>query len=137
MSSQPAIDAQIEAIIADVLAREPHEIIDDARFFADLGGESIEVLELQFQLEKKLGLRLAFSEVLAGQQVRTDARGVVTPESLAWLRENFPFLPLERLPADPTPEHLRQDLFTVGAIKALVRHAVEGSGRRLPGPQPA
>jgi acyl carrier protein len=134
MSPQPAIDAQVQAIIADVLAREPDEVTDDARFFADLGGESIEVLELQFQFEKKLGLRLSFADVLAGEQVRTDERGVVTTESLKRLRESFPFLALERLPAEPTPEHLRQALFTVGAIKALARHALQQPAPPPPGP---
>ena len=113
------IAPQMREIIAAVLSVGEEEVVPTARFFADLGGESIDVLELSFHVERQFGVKIEFNRLLAGDQIQTDERGVVTPESLQWLAETYPFLAVERLGPSPTPEAMK-DLLTVDAITRLV-----------------
>ncbi len=43
--------------IADCLGVEIEEVTPEARFFEDLGGESIDLLSLSFQFEKAFNIR--------------------------------------------------------------------------------
>jgi acyl carrier protein len=122
---------QMRDIIAAVLSVDEEEVTPTARFFADLGAESIDVLDLSFQVERQFGVKIEFSRLLAGDQIQTDEHGVVTPESLQWLAEKYPFLGVEQLGPSPTPEAMK-DLLTVEAITRLVdaeRNAAPGGQR--------
>ena len=122
MSDAMTIEARVRAVLVEILVLDDPHPAPDKRFFADLGGESIEVLELSFQLEKLFGVRIDINKILAGAAIETDARGVVTPASLQKLKSAYPFLPTEKLDPDPTPEALK-NLLTVGSITQMVRWA--------------
>jgi acyl carrier protein len=125
------IAPQIREIIAAVLSVDEEEVTPTARFFADLGGESIDVLDLSFQIERQFNVKIEFNRMLAGDQIQTDEHGVVTPKSLQWLAETCPFLAVERLGPSPTPEAMK-DLLTVEAITRFVdaeRNAASGAQR--------
>jgi acyl carrier protein len=98
----------------------------DSPFFADLGGESIDLLDLQFQIAKQLGVQVEFEKLLGGDAIKTDEHKIVTPESLKWLAQTYPFLPFHRLAPNPTPEGLKA-LLTVEAITRVVELAQVGS----------
>lgn len=110
--------------VADVLAVDRDEIKPESRFFADLGGESIELLELSFQLEKRLRCRVSFTSLFSGEALATDERGIVRSEALADLVRRYPFLPVQRLKPEPRVEDL-QDLLTIRVLAELVRLAIE------------
>ena len=107
-------------IVADILARELNEVTPTARFFEDLGGESIDVLELSFRCEKIYGIKAEFQKI--GTAVRSDENGMLTPESLAKLKSNN-FLDLAAIEADPRAERVTE-LLTVGAIARYVHGAL-------------
>jgi acyl carrier protein len=50
-------------IVATVLSLAPEEVKADARFFDDLGAESIDLLDLRFRIEDALGLRCSNAEL--------------------------------------------------------------------------
>ena len=122
MTHEVQFDDRVKAIVADVLAVEPKELSPDTRFFSDAGGESIEVLELSFQIEKKLGVKVDFSKLFTGEEVEIDERGVVTADSLRRLSERYPFLAINQVGPEPTPEDMKH-LFTVDAITQFIRIA--------------
>lgn len=120
MIDERTIESTVKAILVDVLAVDEREVTPAARFFVDLPGESIELLELGFQIKKRLCIDIDFNRIFAGDLVRTDASGAVTPDSRARLAAEFPFLPIDRLPRNATPQVLVHELLTVAAIVSLV-----------------
>jgi len=111
---------EVQAIVADILALELSEVTPTARFFEDLGGESIDALELAFKCEKLYGIKAEFQKIGVG--VVTDDNGILTPESLAKLKSNN-FLDLAAIEADPRAERVTE-LLTVGAIARYVHGAL-------------
>lgn len=105
--------------IAECLAADLDEIVPAANFFNDLGGESIDVLDLTFRIEKRLGVRPNFAVMKEEAALDFDESGRLTPESLAKARTLFPDLPI---PADGTIAP--RDLFTVAMIEAIVARAL-------------
>lgn len=136
MSATTTVESDVRAIVADVLALEDQNMPLSARFFADLGGESIEVLDLSFQLEKRFGVKIELNKMLAGDAITTDTHGIVTPAALASLKNAYPFLPIENLAPDPTPESLK-DLLTIDSIVQMVRRALSTQSRSAPPPTAA
>ncbi|GMU81461.1 MAG: hypothetical protein AMXMBFR47_13320 [Planctomycetota bacterium] len=108
--------------ICDVLCVEPDAATPDARWFEDLDGESIDLLDLGFRLGKIYGRPIEIGRQLSGE-INTDTRGVVSIAFLEKLAADFPFLPLGRLPAEPNAEDLKQ-LLTVDVITRFVEMQV-------------
>jgi acyl carrier protein len=120
----------MRTMIADILAIDESEVRPEARFFPDLDGESLNLLELSFAIEKKYGVRIDFGAMLANERLKANG-GVLTPEALDWLRRTYPFVPLEKLGARPKPEAL-QDALTVDVLTRFVEHELQ----RLQGAAP-
>jgi acyl carrier protein len=53
----------VTGLVATVLSLAPGEVGEDARFFDDLGAESIDLLDLRFRIEDALGLRFGNTEL--------------------------------------------------------------------------
>jgi len=105
--------------IADCLAAEPDEVFPSANFFMDLGGESIDVLDLTFRIEKGLGVRPNFAVMKEEAALDFDDAGRLTTESLANAKSLLPDLPI------PAEESVApKDLFTVAMIEAIVARAL-------------
>lgn len=115
----------IEAI-SESLSVDPAEVRGDARFFHDLNGESIDLLDVQFRVDKSLKLRINIQRLLGeGLAVRED--GTLEPASVTALQERLPYLDYSRLPSAPTADHV-QELITVDAIVRIVEAtAAQGS----------
>lgn len=47
------IEEEIKGIIAEIIEKEPAEILPDAKFFQDLGVDSMMALEIMAAIEKK------------------------------------------------------------------------------------
>lgn len=129
MSVDPAILAQVQALVQEVLACEPEEAAPQARFFKDLGGESLDILDLTFRCEKQFGVKLGIEKMLAPEYATADQSGALTPQSLVRLKEKFAFLDLSLLGEQPTKAQL-SDLLTVEAIAAFVAQALTERDRQ-------
>jgi acyl carrier protein len=121
-----AIFPRVADLMADALAREPHEVQLHSRLIADLGAESIDFLDIVFRLEQAFGIRIPRGQIL--EEARGDlsedefhSEGVLTAAGLARLRDV-----LDEVPADALAPGLRIDdvplLFTVETFcKAVAR----------------
>lgn len=68
---------KVRDIIADVLVVDAEEVTLNRRLIADLGAESIDFLDLVFQLEKE------FSVKIPRGQLEKNARGILSEEAFA------------------------------------------------------
>ena len=121
MERQDSIYEDIREILVDTLGLEPAEVTPSANFFNDLGGESIDVLDLTFRCEKKYGATIRFQE-LSVPNIATAPDGTLPLAALRELQERFPFLNFEDLQSEePKPA---SHLFTVDTIVRFVEHSL-------------
>ncbi len=120
MMTNEALTDELEQILMDVLGVDREELEPTARFFEDLGGESIDVLELSFRCEKQFGVKMQFETMVAGGEQDIDADGSARPEFVQRLQMTYPFLDASALPPRPGIMDLRQ-LLTVAAIIGYVK----------------
>ena len=114
----PLTSRQLDIVrqeIAECLGVELDEVTPEANFFEDLGGESIDLLDLSFRIEKTLGIRPDFSSVRDQLNLAADENGALTPESVERLRSAFP--EIAPLPEGPVTA---KGLFTISVIEALI-----------------
>ncbi len=104
----------------EVLGIEPSEITPDSRFASDLGGESLDVIDLNFKLSKQFDVPMRLQEL--GDGVALDERRILTPESLSHLQQKYPFLDLSAWVDRPIDDP--KDLLTPEAIAGYVRAAL-------------
>src|SRR5882672_4988330 len=93
MQITPAVLEEVRRQVAEVLVLDLGEVRPDAMFFSDLDGESLELLELSFKLDKHFGVRVRFNDLTAND-IELDEQGRLTASSLALLKTKFPFLKL-------------------------------------------
>jgi len=115
------LQSRIIEMVADTLELEIEEIQPHSRFFADLGGESIDLLDLQFKIEQELERCIDLNNAFA-KRVETNEAGEVTQSSLDDIQHAYPFLAVDALPCPVTPDGLR-DLLTITAITEFVAAA--------------
>jgi acyl carrier protein len=119
MTEKAVVLEAVQEIVEEVLACEPGEAASSAGFLTDLGGESIDLLDLSFRCEKRFGVKLRLESLLSAELTETSEGGTLTHESLRMLRERFPFLDFTRLPDAATRLQLDR-LLTVEAIADFV-----------------
>jgi acyl carrier protein len=119
MQNCESVMEEIRPIIAEVLAVEPEEVKAESRFFEDLGGESIDMLELTFQLEKRYGTSIPLQKLATSDDLGTDETGHLTPSALDHLKTNFPFLDYSGFEQDPLKTRITE-MFTVEALARCV-----------------
>lgn len=122
MNDHDPLHEELRAMIADLLEVELEEVVPEARFFDDLGGESLDVLDMTFRCERKYGVPVRFQELLDPKDWTTSADATDASENFRRLRERFPFLEEVDLESAASADDLKS-LFTVALIVAMVRHA--------------
>ncbi len=110
MISESDLNSAVTEAIVETLLVEPKEVVPSARLFDDLGAESIDVLDLSFRLEKRLGIKVQLDKALSPAELKTDQMGQLTPESLAAVRARFPTLAVDG----------NQPVVGVGGLKELL-----------------
>lgn len=93
----------VKEFIVDVLAldQDPSEISSDASIIDDLGGDSLDLLELVFKLEEQFDIRIKRAEILKSAQGNlTDeefaVNEVLTQAGLMQIRKIMPEVPEDR-----------------------------------------
>ena len=119
MTSHAEIEPKVREIVAEILSLEMEEIRTESRFFNDLGGESIDVLDLEFRCEREFGVKTEFQKIFNTQSLAPGEDGRYSTEALRSLKERYPFLPFENLPERATVDDLKE-LLTIGSIAAFV-----------------
>lgn len=120
----------VRARVADIAVIDIADVPADMPLRPTL--ESIELLELQFQLERLLKLKLNIGG-LVPKDIKTDADGGMAREYTDLLRERCPFLMVDRLPERPTLEDVSA-LLTSDAVARYVEFVAACSAGAPPRP---
>lgn len=123
MSTTDATLEAVREIVADVLSLDVEEVHPSDRFEQDLGGESVDLLDVFWQCEKRFGVKVSIPNLFPEEMLSTDQSGVLTPAALAALRRALPFLEYERIGDNPRRERLNE-LLTVEAIAHFIRRGL-------------
>ncbi|MCU0658148.1 MAG: acyl carrier protein [Polyangiaceae bacterium] len=119
-SVRPEVFEKVRACVADSLAIEAAEVRLESRLVDDLGASSLDFIDIVFQLEKELGIKVRDSEFsfltrLDFSSPEVLRQGYLTPEVIERLS---PWLPeLQRVP-DPGKVTPRQ-LFSFVTVEAI------------------
>lgn len=115
---------KVRAIVADVLMIEEEEVSIHSRLISELGAESIDFLDLVFQLEKQFKIKIPRGQIEkdARGALTTDQfeqKGVITVEGLERLKTYF-----SEMPADAFKQAMKVNeipsLFSVETFCKLV-----------------
>lgn len=100
---------------------------------ADLGADSLDLLDLTFQLEQRFGISISPRDIerrtsakLGGKPLDVD--GVYTPEALAALRQALPEIPPEELPDGLTTAELPRRIRVATMVNLVCRLQEEKRG---------
>ena len=114
------LNAGVRDILAEVLSIDPGEVKPSARFFADLGGESIDLLDASFRFEKRFGIKVQFDKIFAPGEVVPDEEGRLSPQFAASLSKRFPSMDLQQVRIGKGFDGVQQ-LLTVAVITDFIR----------------
>lgn len=119
---------KVREIIADVLVIDEEEISLNSRLIGDLGAESIDFLDLVFQLEKEFAIKIPRGQLeknargdLAEEEF--EKGGVLTPAGLNALKNYLSEVPAENFKANMKVNEIPM-LFTVETFCKLIATAV-------------
>jgi len=119
--------AKVRTLLVDALSVDDDEVTPAARLNADLGAESIDMLDIVFRLERefrlgKIDRNELFPESIFAGDPEFVEDGVVTPKGLDYLREKLPYADQSKINAFAKAPKLDQigDLFTVDLIVRFV-----------------
>lgn len=117
------IEDKVRQVLEDTLGADPEDITPEAMLTEDLGAESIDFLDIQFQLEKKFSLpekpfkieqgELFPENMMSNPEYLKD--GKFTDAGVAVLREKMPHVDLSAFDADRSVKSLPK-MFTVKSL---------------------
>jgi acyl carrier protein len=126
--SKDEVYSKVKEVLVSTLAVDDDEVKPDARLATDLNAESIDFLDITFQLEKAFGIKIPKGELFP-ENLFTDPEyvqnGKMTPKGVAELKTRMPFADLSTFEADPDINKFR-DIFTVDTLVQFVMSKVNG-----------
>jgi acyl carrier protein len=96
MPTSDEIRSAVQESIVGALGVDEDEVTPNATLLGELGAESIDLLDILFRLERKLGIKIQASDLGAYVQGGIpdeefgDANGIVSPKGLAQLKKVMP-----------------------------------------------
>lgn len=114
--------SKVKEVLTTALAVDEEEVTPEARLSEDLGAESIDYLDITFQLEKAFNIKIPKGELLPDNLWSNPEfvqNGKVTPKGIAELKSRMPFADLSKFEADPDVNKFR-DVFTVETLVKYV-----------------
>lgn len=124
--------AAMRALVADSLAVPLAEVTLDSRLIDDLGADSLDFVDIIFQIEKKFGVKiqtkeLAFLGGLDFSSPEVMRNGLLTPQTIERLKEWVPALGSAPDPSRVTPAQLFS-MISVATFVRLVDKKLAGAG---------
>ncbi len=113
---------KVRQSLVDTLSVDADEVTEGARLTADLGAESIDILDLTFRLEKAFGVKMSQEELISREFLSNPAYvsdKKLNPQGLAELRKIVPGGAFDEFERDPVVDKVL-DVFTVGSIMSLI-----------------
>lgn len=123
MPSQDEIFEKVRNVLVDALGVDDDEVTRESTLIGDLGAESIDFLDIVFQLDKAFGIQIPRAELFPENLASADSGfvkdGKVTDAGIAEMRAKMPHADVEKFSKDPQVKHIA-DLFTVDMICKFV-----------------
>ena len=122
------IIAKVRKCVATALGRDEDEVELESVLSRDLEAESIDYLDITFQLEREFGISIQKDELFPQKIFQDEAYvkdGKVTEQGLSYLKEKLPFADLSKFEEDPQVSKV-PELFTVQLLVNFVQTKVEG-----------
>ncbi len=114
---------KVRDCVATALGRDREEVTLEKVLSRDLEAESIDYLDITFQLEKSFGITIQKDELFPQKIFQDEALvkgGVVTEKGLVFLAEKLPYADLASFAKDPKVTRV-PDLFTVQLLVNYVK----------------
>ncbi|MFI4898510.1 MAG: acyl carrier protein [Phycisphaerales bacterium JB059] len=108
----------VREVLVDALAVDDDEVTPDAKLIADLGAESIDILDISFKLEQAFGFKIAQGELFpegVTQDPEFVQNGQVTDKGLEELKGRLPHFDFTSLEQDRSVGNVA-NIFTVDAL---------------------
>ena len=118
MPTNDEIYDSIKNILIEALACDDDEISAEATLVGDLGAESIDFLDIVFNLEQSFSIEIPRSDLFPEDILTSDEfvhEGVVTDAGLAALGQRMPFIDLSKFSGNPRVQDFG-NLMTVGDL---------------------
>ena len=119
MASEQEIFEQVREVLVDALAVDEDEVEMGSTLVDDLGAESIDLLDIVFQLEKKFNIKIDRGELIPTEKLddpKYVQDGKLTADGLTMLKEALPSADLEAFSQNPVIQNLAKVL----SVKDLV-----------------
>ena len=126
MATKEEVLEGVSEVLVDALAAEPDDVTPEATLVDDLGAESIDLLDIVFNLEKKFDIKIDRGElipedIINNPQFVQDSK--LTPEGLDELKKRFPFADLDAFSKNPMVQNLAK-ILTVNDLCHIVEEKV-------------
>lgn len=126
---------KVREIIADVLVIDEDEIALNSRLIVDLGAESIDFLDLVFQLEKEFAIKIPRGQLEKNArgdltEAEFEKGGVLTDAGMVALKNYLNEVPADYFKASMMKMNEIPMLFTVGTFCKLIVAAVNEKNAR-------
>lgn len=133
MSATSYVIEGVKSVLLDALQVDVERIIPEATLQADVGAESIDLMDIAFRLERHFGIRILRDELFPESIFRGDTDFVrdnhITDAGMAELRARMPYAEVSRV-EDNRRLSAVADLFTVDL---LVRYVDWKLGKKTAG----
>jgi acyl carrier protein len=119
------IDGAVKEALVGALGVGEDEVTPSATLLGDLGAESIDLLDILFRLERKVGVKIQAADLAAHVQGGIpdaefgDASGKITPKGMAQLKKVMPQIDADALAGKLEAEKV-MSLFTVQNLTDMV-----------------
>lgn len=117
----------VREIICECLGVELEEVTPESNFVYDLGGESIDIIDLAFRLEKAFAVKVPFKALGSDALWQRDDSGRLTPAARELFRQALPFIDIEQVETT-TGTLTAVSLLTVEVIYQMTLHAAGDRG---------
>jgi len=117
------ITQKVRTCVATALGKDEDEVQPEKVLSRDLEAESIDYLDITFQLEKTFGITIQKDELFPQKIFQDETlvkNGVVTAKGLDFLRQKLPFADIASFEKDPRVSRV-PELFTVGLLVNYVK----------------
>lgn len=124
-----------KSAIVDALGVSEDEVVLEATLLGDLGAESIDLLDILFRIERKLGVKIKSSELAAYVQGGipdeefSDEQGIISAAGLTQLQKVMPQINPDELAGRLEVEKIL-DLFTIQNFVDIVFERVKLSAEK-------
>jgi acyl carrier protein len=128
------IHARVARVLAEILNVDEADVTSGAALRGDLGADSIDLLDILFQLEREFGIEISRDELFPESIFQGHSEfvqdGRVTDKGLAELQTRMPFADLSSLEGDRRLSAV-PDLFTGGLVSSYVAWKLGGEGQAV------